>query len=239
MSMLHTIRKLLLKLGIEVNRYNLLQSASARMAYLLKYNKIDLVIDIGANDGGYGANLRSIGYKGNIISFEPTSNAYKKLLLNSEKDKSWFIAPRCAVGNFDGFTDINISLNSVSSSIFKMMQTHKKACPASVYKAKEKCSVIKLDSFRHDWLKSKKNIFLKIDVQGYEHLILQGAKKFLKNTRGIQIELSLVPLYEKQRLYLQLINILRKNGFYLWNIVPGFTQPLTGRLLQFDGVFFR
>ena len=32
---------------------------------------------------------------------------------------------------------------------------------------------------------------------------------------------------------------LERQGFDLWQILPGFSDPASGRLLQFDGVFYR
>ena len=43
---------------------------------------INLVLDVGANDGGYGREIRDRGYKGLIISFEPNPRAFKRLIKN-------------------------------------------------------------------------------------------------------------------------------------------------------------
>ena len=60
-----------------------------RRIKFLKNNAVTLVLDVGANIGQYGSELRSIGYEGQIISFEPTSDAYTKLAALSKKDKKW------------------------------------------------------------------------------------------------------------------------------------------------------
>ena len=239
MSISSKIRNLVLKFGVEINRYNPLQSNDSRMINLLKHNQINLVVDVGANDGGYASYLRSIGYEGKIISFEPLFDAHEKLKNRAVNDKNWFVAPRSAVGNFDGEITINVSSNSVSSSILKIEAAHVEACLTSSYKAKENCSIIKLDSFKHESLTPDSNIFLKIDTQGYEHFVLEGASEFLKKAKGVQIEMSLIYLYEGQKLYFELTSMLMSSGFTLWNVVPGFSEPKTGRMLQIDGVFFK
>jgi len=76
MSILSKIRILSRKFGIEINRYNVAQSHYARTGVQLAYHNVDCVIDVGANDGGYGEFIRSTGFKGNIVSFEPQSEAY-------------------------------------------------------------------------------------------------------------------------------------------------------------------
>jgi hypothetical protein len=51
--------------------------------------------------------------------------------------------------------------------------------------------------------------------------------------------MSLVPLYEGQRLWKDILHRLEAEGFVLWQIIPGFSDPESGRSLQFDGVFYR
>jgi hypothetical protein len=80
---------------------------------------------------------------------------------------------------------------------------------------------------------------LKIDVQGYERDVLDGAVKTLPAFLGVRTEMSLVPLYEGQALMPEIVELLARHGFELWHVEPGFTEPGTRRLLQLDGVFFR
>ena len=69
--------------------------------------------------------------------------------------------------------------------------------------------------------------------------MLAGAAGFLDRIRGLQIEMSLQPLYEGQVLWQEMIAQVEPKGYRLWALVPGFFDPATGRLLQCDGVFFR
>ena len=80
---------------------------------------------------------------------------------------------------------------------------------------------------------------MKIDTQGYEDRVLKGATELLNRTTGVQLELSLIPLYKGQLLYDEIIKKLEAIGFELWSINPVFTEPVTGRLLQVDATFFR
>ena len=61
----------------------------------------------------------------------------------------------------------------------------------------------------------------------------------LPKIKGVQIELSLVPLYENQLLFLGMLDYITNLGFELWDISPGFRDKQSGKLLQFDGIFFR
>ena len=97
-------------------------SNSYRLVLSLKEKKIDFIFDVGANEGQFVEELRYYGYKNNIISFEPYLEAHSKLLLNSKRDEKWKIYEPIALGNKNSSNTINISKNSVSSSILKIKE---------------------------------------------------------------------------------------------------------------------
>jgi FkbM family methyltransferase len=234
-----TIKELFKKLGFDLTRYNPASSQNARILEFFSIYKIDTVLDIGANIGQFAMGLRESGYKGHIISFEPLSKAYSHLLINSKNDPNWIIATRMAIGNEKGKKTINVSGNFVSRSILKMTNTHIKGAPKSAYIGSEEIYIDKLDNVVGNYLGNGENVFIKIDVQGYESQVLKGATDILSKTKGIQIELSLVPLYENQLLFIDILNYITNLGFELYDILPGFRDKQSGKLLQFDGIFFR
>jgi FkbM family methyltransferase len=235
-----TIKKLSRSLGIDLKRYNIQTSEAAKMQRLLAYHNIDLVFDVGANIGQYAKLLRELGYSGRIVSFEPLSSAYSQLKAVSEKDPLWEIAPQAAIGNQEGEIIINIAGNSQSSSALPMLDAHLESAPESAYSGSETVKLSRLDTIAKDYIKSEtKSIFLKIDVQGLEKQVLEGATAILPLVKGIKLELSLVPLYEGQVLFKEMIDIVEKLGYELYGIEPGFTAEKTGRMLQMDGIFFK
>lgn len=239
MSIKNEVKTLAQKFGIQISRYNPSESYEARIFRQIEVHKIDTVIDVGANDGGYGRGLRQGGYKGQILSFEPLPEAHPKLLATADKDPNWFIADRQAIGNMDGKIEINVAGNSTSSSILPMNTTHSDAAPQSKYIGVVPVPISRLDSVKHAALDGARSILLKVDTQGYEMQVLQGAEELLSRVAGLQLELSRTPLYEGQALFLDIIEWLAQRGFSLWSVVPGFTDPRTGRMLQMDGVFYK
>jgi FkbM family methyltransferase len=235
-----TIKKLSRSLGIDLKRYNIQTSEAAKMQRLLAYHNIDLVFDVGANIGQYAKLLRELGYSGRIVSFEPLSSAYSQLKAVSKKDPLWEIAPQAAIGNQEGEITINIAGNSQSSSALPMLDAHLESAPESAYSGSETVKLSRLDTIAKDYIKSEtKSIFLKIDVQGLEKQVIEGATAILPLVKGIKLELSLVPLYEGQVLFKEMIDIVEKLGYELYGIEPGFTAEKTGRMLQMDGIFFK
>jgi hypothetical protein len=120
-----------------------------------------------------------------------------------------------------------------------MLPIHSNADPATKYISNEKTKIFKLDTIWPKFIKKKGRVFLKLDTQGYEDKILKGAKKSIKNIDGIQLEMSLVPLYRGEKTYKEMLKKLDAQGLQLYQLYPGFTDPSSGRLLQLDGVFFK
>ena len=239
MTLLHRTRLAARKLGIEVHRYNILQSFDARLLGMLTMHSVDLVIDVGANDGGYATGLRQCGYRDHILSFEPLLAAHAAATRAAAGDPKWMVAPRCALGNSPSTLEINVAGNSKSSSLLPMLKSHLDAAPHSRSVTSESVPVLRLDDIGLPSLKVAIRPYLKIDTQGYELPVLEGAILTLERCVGVQAELSLVPLYEGQTLYREIIKWLELRGFELWSLIPGFSDPVSGRMLQMDGIFFR
>jgi FkbM family methyltransferase len=233
------IRRVANRFGIDIHRHRPEVSKQGRLSTMLASHGIDLVLDVGANIGQFAQSLREAGYRGRLVSFEPLSIAHAQLLRVSRRDTEWEIAPRAAIGDREGEIDIHIAGNSVSSSALGMLDSHTKAAPDSIYVGSERVRLSRLDTLAHDYVHPKAIPFLKIDAQGYEDRVLDGATELLSRIRGLQLELSFVPLYAGQQLFDALSEPLRSLGFSIWAIWPGFCDPRSGRMLQVDAIFFR
>jgi FkbM family methyltransferase len=229
------VQRTLQSLGWEIKRFTL--DEMSQLAKFLAIHKVDTVLDVGANIGQFATTLRMAGYPGKIISFEPQSEAYARLTAMAAKDPNWTVAPRCAVGAAPGEIEMNISDNSVSSSALPILEAHTGSAPASRYVAKETAPVIRLDDC--DLVTRTERIFIKIDTQGFEQHVIDGAPELIKLARGIQMEMSLAPLYKGQADFMALMAQMQNAGFELWALNPGFADSSSGRLLQADSTFFR
>jgi FkbM family methyltransferase len=229
------VQRVLRRFGWEIHRFA--QTEMAQLSDQLCRRGIDMVIDVGANEGQFASALLSTGYTGSIVSFEPLAEAYEKLSQLSKNHADWHVPTRCAVGSSVGSVEINVSENLVSSSILPMLGGHVAAAPGSKYVGKELVPMITLDAFNSQ--RSLNHPFIKIDTQGYELEVLHGASELLAEASGIQVEVSIAALYDGQPDFLRLLEFIRDAGFELWAINPGFREPGSGKLLQFDAVFFR
>jgi FkbM family methyltransferase len=235
-SIKEVLRSLAEASGFQVRKTSVYTSPKLRHHLLFSQLQIDLVVDVGANTGQFAHQCRAAGYKGEIISFEPSAAAHASLLQSAASDPLWNVADRMALGAADGKIEINIAANSYSSSILPMLDSHLSAAPASRYLHKEKVPIRRLDDVLRP---AGRNIFLKLDVQGYESQVLAGATQLLAHTLAVQLEMSLVPLYEGEVLMPGICAAMTGSGFELWDFEPSFRNPTTGRLLQIDGIFTR
>ncbi len=234
------IKKITRSCGLEVHRYAPASSNAAQLMRLLDYHRISIVLDVGANIGQYARYIRDLGFQGRIVSFEPLADAHAQLLAASRCDPLWEIAPRGAIGDRDGEIVLNVSQNVVSSSALPMIDRHVISAPESVYVGQERVALFRLDTIATRYLAREKGVaFLKIDVQGLESRVLAGASGILPRISGIQLEMSLVPLYEGEPMFRDMLGQLDEMGFELHAVIPGLTDDRSGRLLQMDGIFMR
>jgi FkbM family methyltransferase len=233
-----TLRSFAEATGLEVRKTSVYTSQKLRHQLLFSQLPIDLVLDVGANTGQFVHQCRAAGYKGEIISFEPSATAHATLLQSAASDPIWTVADRMALGATTGEVEINIAANSYSSSILPMLDSHLAAAPHSAYLQKEKVPLRRLDDLVPATAPGR-YIFLKLDVQGYESQVLAGATQLLKHTLAVQLEMSLLPLYEGETLMPQMHAAMTAKGFDLWDLEPSFRDPSTGRLLQIDAIFTR
>ena len=83
-------------------------------------------------------------------------------------------------------------------------------------------------------------MFLKLDVQGYEKKILSRRGRLPgAQVIGVQLEMSLMPLYEGQPEWEEMLQFMRAKGFALWKMEAGTRDPVNGRESEVDGIFFR
>jgi FkbM family methyltransferase len=206
----------------------------------LKRRGVSVVLDVGANVGQFADDIRKAGYTGRIVSFEPLSDAYAKLVIAAQGDHLWTVAPRCALASRSGVAEINIAANSVSSSILDMLERHVANDPKSAYVGREAVTTTTLDEFldRNPDVASAA-IALKLDTQGYEAQVLAGLDKWSSNVEVIMTEISLVGLYEGETTFVELYRMIEARGYRCISIEPACTDAHTYEVLQVDAIFER
>jgi len=210
----------------------LFQPALSQVSSIIDKNGINLVLDVGANVGQFGTDLRNAGYNGQIISFEPASAPFQHLAKRSQKDKLWTVF-NFALGDCIEEADLNIASNSGLSSSILEPNLHSIFFPTIIFNHSERIQISTLSTFIKNHHLADRKILLKIDAQGYENLILQGAIEIFDSVISTYLELSLVELYGGEASALLILNTLSNLGHEISDIQRGI-ESKNGKLLQID-----
>lgn len=221
--------KVLDHLGMEVQR-------SATLANFLSTRPIDLVVDAGANLGQFAQSIRQKGYSGRIHSFEPVGYVFDALSKFVATDQKW-IATKAALGAEAGTAKINVYGNHTLASILKatdLLAQYDSDAAMMV----EEVPVRTLDEvLEHD---PAKHIFLKVDAQGFERQVLEGAPKTLDRTVALYLEVPIGHLYEGSWSFREAINFIDDLGFEPAQFRTVSFQPDdSASAIEFDCLFKR
>jgi FkbM family methyltransferase len=190
---------------------------SSQRDEVLRKLKIDLALDVGANIGQWAIGVRRGGYKGEIISFEPDPRAIKVLKEVSKGDSNWGVF-EFAVGDRDEeltlhqFHNMEEGMSSLKKPL-SMTETGQVIIQENLGMETTTVPVRRLDQLVEENTLSNRNVHLKIDVQGFEKEVLDGAPNILKICKSIEIEMPLVSAYEGATQFLEISNFLMQNGF--------------------------
>jgi len=222
------------RMGYEVRQYTPLRSLAAAREELL--GRVDVVLDVGANAGQYGEMLRELGFKGRLVSLEPVAEAYAELERCAAADDAWEVV--CvAASDVDGEIALNVTDDSRSSSV---LPRNERFADKAGWAPKESRRVTarRLDGLVGELLRPEERAYLKLDVQGYERHVLDGAGDALARFEALELELSVTPLYEGQPGLAEMLPLLAQRGFK-----PVCMEPILldddGLLMELDGVFAR
>jgi len=226
------VRAALGRLGLDV--VPLRRQETDTLGSLLTDDRLGTLYDVGANQGQYAVRARLLGYRGDIVSFEPGAEAFRLLNRRAAVDPRWR-THHMALGRAPGQQQLQVSQNSVSSSLLQVNTTHIAAAPSSQVRGVESVQVARLDDVTSP---SDGPCWLKVDTQGYEMEVLAGADETLARARVLQLELSLTELYDGQAAFLDVLLFVKARGFQVFDLLPGFRAE-SGQLLQCDVIAVR
>lgn len=194
---------------------------------------IEVIIDVGANVGQFAVDMRRSGFKGHIHSFEPVKQTFRELEKSASKDPTWNVY-NLGLGEREYESIINVSQNGgLSSSILEMNSIHQLNFPDSHTSYLEKIELSTVDIQLKLLGLDPKICLLKIDVQGFESQVLQGASGSLARFPLLFIEASLAPLYRDEKDLITILNLLSRFNHRVIDVYRG-VQTKNGKLLQVD-----
>ena len=210
---------------------------SCRMVSSLLHQNIvpKTILDVGANVGQFAVACTKI-FPGVVVhSFEPLPHCVEELKGNVARLPGVRVYA-VALGEREGEATMHVNSHSHSSSILGLGERHRKAFPDAREVQTIKVPVSTLDRE----LKSvplEDPILLKLDVQGYEVQVLEGAAETLKKVDYVLLEASFRPLYEGEKTFLDIARMMEARGFEFLRPVAWLSDPHNGEVLQMDALF--
>jgi len=208
---------------------------------MLRFFDVDCVFDVGANAGQYATMLRQqAGFKGRIISFEPTPTLVEALRKKSAKDPLWHIEA-CGLGDATETRAFNIIRDSQFNS-FSTPRHDETDRFNDVNQVVDTINVnIETLGHAHARLHAKYGFerpYLKLDTQGYDVQVVRDQAETLQHFVGLQSELSMKRIYASSVDFRDAIALYQSLGYELSAIVPNNAGhfPL---LIERDGIFVR
>lgn len=195
---------------------------------------IDVVLDVGANDGAFGRDIRDRGYNGQIVSFEPNPVAFARLEAAIARDPEWIAFP-FAIGEVEGTGELKVA-NYDAMSSFKKFTEFGLATGATMVASVE-VRVVRLDAFLYEHPEFVRNTYLKIDTQGFEMEVLRGAGEALSTIKAVQAEIALVHTYAGELDWLDVLHWMRARNFDVATAVCN--SAVGAQVREFDFVFVR
>lgn len=226
-------------LGLTVHRSDDRDPVSKRLQPLLHKFGIRHVLDVGANTGQFGRRMRDEArFLGRLDSFEPSEAAHAKLARASSDDPEWH-AHRLGLSSGSGRAILNLhddtSLNSLAAttnagaSLFRSWGRSQRGM--------ESVPLARLDEVA---LPDLGPTLLKLDTQGHDFSVLEGAGMVLDRTVLILIELSFIPLYASSVPASEAFTRLDALGFGLVDLYPiTRDESRQVQLVEGDGLFVR
>lgn len=205
--------------------------------------KINCVLDVGANEGQFRNFLRRrCGYRGRIISFEPTSSTFAVLKNRTSSDPNWR-AINWALSSRSGQAEFNVMDDTVFNSFLEpnntgvestFIQKHNKVV------RKEIVEVRRLDDILAEVAppSADLHLYLKLDTQGHDFEVLKGAEKSLRSIEALQSEMSVNPMYNGMIGFTEALSKLDEYGFFPSGFFP-VCHDVRQRLIEFDCIAVR
>jgi FkbM family methyltransferase len=202
---------------------------------LIRRLDINVFLDVGANRGFFSKHLRAAGYRNLLISFEPVPEDSEHIRRFAKNDNKWIVCDY-ALGAKTETRQFHINdcnSESVLSSFLPMKEAVGRSRNVSV-------AIRRIDEVLPDLLDGfgSPRIFLKMDTQGFDSQVINGAGDFLPRVFGIQSELSVVPLYEGMEHYTEALSYYERLGFSLMDLFV-VSRAQKGQIVEYDCVMAR
>ena len=216
------------------------ETAETHACMLCEKENVNCLIDVGSHHGEYALRMRKAGYKGRIVSYEPVTENYAVLKEKSADDNNWFIH-HAGMADISGTMTMNVTVGTEAASLLTPSEYGKRTLGKKLSIKKTEEVQVKTISEVYDACVAGLNnpkVYLKVDAQGYDMKVFEGAKGKLPLLAGLQTEMSVQQIYNDSPDYRTCIEILTNQGFSLSGIFP-VRVDRSMKLIEMDCIMVR
>ena len=242
MSLKQLLRLQLERAGISVRRHPVVGTHQWLLKELFSRTATNCVFDVGGHIGSFARQLRAWGYKGPIVSFEPVPSSYARLEASMRSDPLWIGQPY-GLSNESRVAFIKTYSKSDFNSLLNLRDDAERAYQIDGSGRSEvRVELRRLDEAMADLAPRLPNapcIYMKMDTQGHDMQVMQGAAGILHRLCGFQSELPAVQIYHGMASMPDLLAYYSQIGFVPIGFFPVNTFDETMISPEFDVVFTR
>lgn len=195
-------------------------------------SKHAIAVDVGAYRGDFSIDAARLGYFETIYSFEANPLTYTVLQEQLATEQS-IIPINLAVGRTAGEIVLHVDDDPATGSILPYKQGY--VNQGSV--VQHKIAMTRLDDFFADRDQLASIALIKIDTQGADLSVLEGAQNTISASRPIiQTEMIVQPMYEQQSSPQQIRQFLQEIDYIEFSMGDIHVDE-HGKLAFYDGIF--
>jgi FkbM family methyltransferase len=204
---------------------------------LLDEARVDLVIDVGANEGQFARQLRTF-YTGELISFEPVSTAFAKLAAAAATSPGWHVH-QCALGSEPATRTMYVADDTAFSSLLHTNEYAMSRFRRAHSSREEPVVIRRLDEVLDESVSDldRRHIFLKLDTQGFDVEVFRGLGHRIAQVMVLQSEVSLMSLYDGMPHWTDAIGLYERAGLHMAGMFPVTRDG--GRVIEYDCLLIR
>jgi FkbM family methyltransferase len=232
------IKGVLSEFGYKIQRFETAQeSAFEAQKKILSNVESPTIFDVGANIGQTIDIYRNLFPASKIFAFEPFKESFDKARSKYSEDGNTQVF-KLALGSTNGSQTFHVNPSSPTNSLLATDESGSRVWGQGLLETKE---IVRVDVIRLDDFLKMKDIeridLMKLDVQGAEYLVIEGAANTLRvnNINVIYTEIITMPTYVGQRSFDEILKIFYDQNFHLYNIYN--LSTIDGWLRQVDAIF--
>ena len=207
---------------------------------VLRSRDVNCIIDVGGNRGHFGQLVRTLGYTGRIVSFEPSPSTLPALAAVAARDANWEVRP-VGLSSAPGTAELRLYEGPELDSLLAALPGVVDQIPiiAEVGTATVTLSTLAIEYPTVVAGLDEPRVLLKSDTQGHDAEVLLGAKGLPREVVAVLVELSAQPIYDGQPRMTKVMDVLLDDGFTPVAFQPLFQSSDGLRIVELDGLFMR